>query len=304
MSEEKFARPNSPFLDALIESNTQTKVLDRGMIRVVDYMGNDSAIVQAARVSYGAGTKTIKDDDGLIRYLMRHRHSTPFEMCELKIHVKMPIFVARQWVRHRTANINEYSGRYSEMSPDFYTPNTRDVLAQSTTNKQGRDGKLHPTTATNAALLISDANEAAYRVYQQLLGKADGPNDLLPIDEPIARELARLVLPVSNYTEWYWKCDLKNILHFLSLRDDKHAQPEIQAYAKALDQIVSLWVPVAHRAYRDYLRDATSLSGIETKIIQMGFAGERIKKSDHKLSKSEWSELTAKFPAIAKLIDE
>jgi thymidylate synthase (FAD) len=219
-------------------------VLDHGFIRVIDYMGDDSAIVQAARVSYGAGTKHVQNDEGLIRYLMRHWHSTPFEMCEVKLHVKLPVFVARQWIRHRTANVNEYSGRYSILDREFYIPAPDQLAAQSTVNNQGRGEVLQGEEAARVLdLLKSDANRA-YDHYEAMLSQ-DGQQGL-------ARELARMNLPANIYTQWYWKTDLHNLFHFLRLRADPHAQYEIRVYAEAIAACVRDWVPLAFGAFEDY----------------------------------------------------
>lgn len=213
-------------------------VLDKGFVRVVDTMGNDASIVQAARVSYGAGTKSVREDSKLIAYLMRNEHLSPFEMVELKVHVKAPIFVARQWVRHRTASWNEVSARYSVMAPEFYLPAPEAIAAQSTSNKQGRGEPLDPETARAVAGDIDRASRTAFTYYEGLLRMG------------VARELARMVLPVNLYTEWYWKIDLRNLLHFIELRTDAHAQYEIRQYATALEEIVAAWVPATYEAFR------------------------------------------------------
>lgn len=218
---------------------THINVLDHGFVRIVDYMGDDSSIVQAARVSYGAGTRLRREDEKLIRYLMRNRHMTPFEMCEIKLHVKLPIFVARQWIRHRTANVNEYSGRYSVMDEDFYVPEKKDFLLQSRSNKQGREGKLPDDVIEASLQSIRELSELGYETYKAM------------IDAGVARELARMVLGTNFYTQWYWKIDLRNLFNFLALRTDSHAQFEIRAYAWVIDAIVSKWVPMAHAAYKE-----------------------------------------------------
>src|SRR5579862_4263601 len=277
-------RATVPALEEILY--TPQPVLDHGFVRVVDYMGDDGAIVQAARVSYGRGTRKVSEDRGLIHYLMRHRHSTPFEMCEIKLHVKLPIFVARQWVRHRTANINEYSARYSILDKEFYVPdaqyleslkeellvqkneeegqkdlfgaqasatqkNLKGTAAQSTTNKQGREHILSHEEAEEVLRTIKNHSEASYRRYTDLLNEEGGKK----IDEAkmgLARELARMVLPTNFYTQWYWKIDLHNLLHFLSLRADPHAQYEIRAYADVMVDTVKRWVPLAHAAFLEY----------------------------------------------------
>lgn len=232
-------RISVPAMNRLI--NTPISVLDKGFVRVVDYMGDDSSIVQAARVSYGKGTKTVSDDERLINYLMRHRHTTPFEMCEIKLHVKLPIFVARQWVRHRTASINEYSARYSELHNEFYIPSLDQIETQSTSNKQGRAVGLGRREKLDAYIRMEDASQEAYKNYEDLLALG------------VSRELARMVLPVNIYTSWYWKIDLHNLLHFIRLRSDSHAQYEIRMYSKAIEEIVNQWVPATWAAFKENL---------------------------------------------------
>ncbi len=217
-------------------------VLDKGFVRVVDYMGDDHAIVQAARVSYGAGTKTVRTDAGLIDYLMRHQHTSPFEMCDIKLHVKLPVFVARQWIRHRTASVNEYSGRYSEIANSFYEPEPSAIGRQSALDRQGSAGAVSPEAAARALAAWREGTAAAYEQYQALL--ADG-------DDAVAREVARIGLPVSHYTEWYWKTNLHNLLRFLELRMDSHAQYEIRVYAQAIGGIVQAWVPLTWASFLD-----------------------------------------------------
>ncbi|RPI67445.1 MAG: FAD-dependent thymidylate synthase [Ignavibacteriae bacterium] len=230
--------------------------LDKGFVRLIDVMGDDDSIVQAARVSYGAGTKKVLEDRGLIRYLLRHLHTTPFEMVEFKFHVKMPIFVARQWIRHRTANVNEYSGRYSEMKDEFYVPAPDQIRAQSANNKQGRsDEAFAPEEAERIRSMMQSTQEHLYAEYQELLGTG------------LAREIARINLPVSNYTEWYWKIDLHNLFHFLRLRIDAHAQYEIRVYGEAMAQIVKAAVPVAYEAFEDYILNSEKFSGNELKAL-------------------------------------
>lgn len=231
--------------------------LDKGFVRLVDYMGSDAAIVQAARVSYGAGTKKVSEDRGLIRYLMRHAHTTPFEMVEFKFHVKLPIFVARQWIRHRTANVNEYSGRYSVMPEEFYVPDAAQVRPQSATNKQGRaEETFSNAEAASIQALLQDGQQRAYNDYEKLLG------------DNFARELARINLPVSQYTEWYWKIDLHNLFHFLRLRIDGHAQYEIRVYADAMAQMVREIVPMAFEAFEDYTLNAVRLTKPELQAMK------------------------------------
>lgn len=226
--------------------------LDKGFVRLVDVMGDDGSIVQAARVSYGKGTKTLHQDRGLIRYLMRHKHTTPFEMVEFKFHVKLPIFVARQWIRHRTANVNEYSGRYSEMPDEFYLPGPDQIRYQSSSNRQGRsDEQISPEKVEKIISEMKETQDKAYSDYKNLL------------DENIAREISRINLPLSNYTEWYWKIDLHNLFHFLKLRIDPHAQYEIRVYGEVMAEIVKQIVPVAYEAFEDYVLHNSNFSRIE-----------------------------------------
>lgn len=236
-------------------------VLDHGFVRLVDTMGDDAAIVQAARVSYGEGTKSMSEDAALIRYLLRHQHTTPFEMCEIKLHCKMPIFVARQWIRHRTANVNEVSARYSVLGEECYVPEPEHVAYQDTANRQGRGEAVEAGVAEGVASLIDNATSGAHQAYQHLLGLG------------VARELARTVLPVGAYTEWYWKIDLHNLFHFLHLRLDHHAQYEIRAYAEAIMTIVKAWVPVAAQAFEDYVLNAVTFSAREMAAIRAAVAG-------------------------------
>ena len=257
-------------------------VLDHGFIRVVDYMGDDSAIVQAARVSYGAGTKHVQNDEGLIRYLMRHWHSTPFEMCEIKLHVKLPVFVARQWIRHRTANVNEYSARYSFLDREFYIPSPENLAAQSVVNNQGRGEVLTGAESARVLeMLKSDAN-TAYDHYEAMLSQ-DGQQGL-------ARELARMNLPANIYTQWYWKVDLHNLFHFLRLRADPHAQYEIRVYAEAIAACVRDWVPLAYAAFEDYRMGGTTLSAKAIAVLKRRLKGETVEQVDSGMSKGEWRE--------------
>jgi thymidylate synthase (FAD) len=257
-------------------------VLDHGFIRVVDYMGDDAAIVQAARVSYGAGTRTARDDAGLIRYLMRHWHSTPFEMCELKCHVKLPVFVARQWIRHRTANVNEYSARYSILDREFYIPDPSHLAAQSKANAQGRGETLPPEEAARVLAILRDDAGTAYDHYEAMLS-TEGQAGL-------ARELARMNLPMNVYTQWYWKIDLHNLFHFLRLRADPHAQYEIRAYAEALCEVVKDWVPAAWAAFEDYRLNAVTFSGRGMEALRRMLKGETVTREDVGMSAGEWRE--------------
>ena len=257
-------------------------VLDHGFIRVIDYMGDDAAIVQAARVSYGAGTKHVQNDEGLIRYLMRHWHSTPFEMCEVKLHVKLPVFVARQWIRHRTANVNEYSARYSILDREFYIPQPEHLAAQSVVNNQGRGEVLTGEESMRVLeMLKSDANRA-YDNYEAMLSQ-DGQQGL-------ARELARMNLPANIYTQWYWKVDLHNLFHFLRLRADPHAQYEIRVYAEAIAACVKDWVPLAYASFEDYRMGGVNLSAKAVAVLKRRLAGEVVTQETSGMSKGEWRE--------------
>jgi len=258
------------------------EVLDHGFVRVVDYMGDDAAIVQAARVSYGAGTKKARDDSGLIRYLMRHWHSTPFEMCEIKLHVKLPVFVARQWIRHRTANVNEYSARYSILDREFYIPEPAALAAQSTVNNQGRGAVLEGAEAQRVLDLLRDDATRAYDHYEAMLSQEG--------QQGLARELARMNLPANVYTQWYWKIDLHNLFHFLRLRADSHAQYEIRAYAEVMCQIVKDWVPLAYAAFEDYRLGAVTLSAKAIDVLKRRLNGEVVTAETSGMSKGEWRE--------------
>jgi len=267
-------------------------VLDHGFVRVVDYMGDDAAIVQAARVSYGRGTKKATEDRGLIRYLMRHWHTTPFEMCELKLHVKLPIFVARQWVRHRTANINEYSARYSILDREFYVPSPAALATQSSVNMQGRGSTLTGEEAERVLELIKSDSQKSYDHYMEMMNldeNSDQPLD--PNRQGLTRELARMNLPVNYYTQWYWKIDLNNLLHFLRLRADSHAQYEIQEYARVILEVVERWVPYTYEAFLNYRFNAASLSHQSLQVVKRMLAGEKIGLEESGLSKREWDEL-------------
>ena len=232
------------------------KCLDKGFVRLVDSMGSDDAIVQAARVSYGKGTSKVSQDRGLIRYLMRHRHTTPFEMVEFKFHCKMPIFVARQWGRHRTANINEYSLRYSEARDEFYYPDPKHVQLQSALNKQGRAGKIPKKLTDKVIQYFKEISERSFEMYQELN------------EAGLARELIRAILPVNLYTEWYWKNDLHNLLHFISLRSDSHAQYEIRVFSDAMAESVQKVAPFAWEAYQDYVVQGMRFSRIEQSLLE------------------------------------
>ena len=257
------------------------KVLGRGFIRVIDYMGSDSSVVQAARVSYGKGTKQLSQDAALIGYLMRHAHTSPFEMCEIKLHVKLPIFVARQWVRHRTANINECSARYSVVEREFYIPEHGSVAEQSTNNAQGRGDTLPPEVANSVIELFKNNSEQAYSCYDSML------------DQGVARELARMSLTLNCYTHWYWKVDLHNLLRFVMLRSGSGAQYEIRAYAQKILEIISLWVPMVHNAFVEHCLEAKTLSRSALSVVRSLLRGEKVTREDTTMSKREWSELMA-----------
>lgn len=284
-------REVAPELEAILYE--AIPVLDHGFVRVIDYMGTDSAIVQAARVSYGKGTKQTREDAGLIRYLLRHRHTTPFEMCEIKFHIKLPIFVARQWIRHRTANVNEYSGRYSIMDKEFYVPSPEHLAAQSTSNRQGRGDVLEGAEAARALEILTQDAQTAYAHYEELLGSTEEGDILSPDKKGLARELARMNLPVNFYTQWYWKIDLHNLMHFLALRADSHAQYEIRVYAEVMLDMLKKWVPITYQAFMDYRMGAAQLSAPALAIIQRMLKGEQVTQETSGLSKREWDELMA-----------
>jgi thymidylate synthase (FAD) len=268
-------------------------VLDHGFVRVIDYMGDDAAIVQAARVSYGRGTRKISEDRGLINYLMRHRHTTPFEMCEIKYHVKLPIFVARQWIRHRTASVNEYSARYSILDKEFYLPAPEYLAAQATTNRQGRGAVIGGEAAKRVLDLLRRDAERAYAGYSELLNEDASGAAADPERPGLARELARMNLSLNFYTQWYWKTDLHNLMHFLALRADPHAQYEIRAYAEAMLGTLARWVPMAHAAFLKYQMNAALVSATGLAVIRRLLAGERVDPKASGLSAREWRELMA-----------
>ncbi len=280
-------RPTVPALEALLFQ--ALPVLDHGFVRVVDYMGDDAAIVQAARVSYGRGTRRVSEDAGLIRYLMRHRHSTPFEMCEIKYHVKLPIFVARQWIRHRTANVNEYSARYSILDREFYIPGPEHLAAQSADNRQGRGAVLQGAEAAHVLDLLREDATRTYDHYAEMLNE-DGSD---PARQGLARELARMNLTLYTYTQWYWKSDLHNLFHFLSLRADPHAQYEIRVYAEAMLATVEAWVPAAFAAFRDYRLGAATFSAGMLAALRRMLGGEALTQAESGLNKREWTEMMA-----------
>ena len=270
-------------------------ILDHGFIRVVDYMGDDTSIVQAARVSYGKGTKKVSTDSGLIKYLMRHRHSTPFEMCEIKYHIKLPIFIARQWIRHRTANVNEYSARYSIMDKEFYVPSKENLAAQSTNNRQGRGALINGTQADNILKILKEDAERNYQHYEEMLNEKYDGTIIDDKKQGLARELARMNLTLNSYTQWYWKTDLLNLLNFLALRADSHAQFEIREYADVMMNTVKKWVPISYDAFVDYRVGGMELSAKGKIVIQKMIKGEKCDIDSSGLSKREWNELMNSF---------
>lgn len=260
------------------------KVLDKGFIRVIDFMGNDSAIVQAARVSYGKGTKTVNEDKGLINYLVKHHHTSPLEMCEIKLHLKMPIFVARQWIRHRTASLNEYSARYSEIKEEFYVPEKSRLVKQSKTNKQcSGNEELDEESASNFINMSNDHNEYFLEYYKSFNEKG------------LSREINRINAPVSNYTEFYWKIDLHNLLHFLKLRTHSHAQYEIKVYADILLDIVKQWCPLTHEAFMEHVINAKTFSRSQMEVLRRHLTKEILQQEETNLSKREFNELLEAF---------
>ena len=298
--ENKTKRVTAPELEKILYE--AIPLLDHGFIRVVDYMGDDTSIVQAARVSYGKGTKKVSTDAGLIKYLMRHWHSTPFEMCEIKYHVKLPIFIARQWIRHRTANVNEYSARYSILDKEFYLPAKEHLAAQSKSNRQGRGDVLEGEQAKKVLDLLKNDAERTYENYETMLNeKYDGSI----IDENgvgLARELARMNLTLNTYTQWYWKTDLLNLMNFLRLRADHHAQYEIRTYADAMLDTLKRWVPITYDAFMDYRVGGTEVSDKGKKVIQKLIKGDKVSIEESGLSKREWNELMEAFDLKDKLI--
>ena len=291
-------RATSPGLEEILFE--PIPVLDRGFVRVVDYMGDDAAVVQGARVSYGRGTKRISDDRGLIRYLMRHRHTTPFELADLKLHVKAPIFVTRQWFRHRTASINEYSARYSVLDREFYVPETGAVAAQSAANRQGRGEAVDESTARRVMEILRDDASRCHDNYLWMLNETEDGEVADPGRPGIARELARINLPVGIYTQFYWKVDLWNLLRFLGLRADPHAQHEIRAYADELLGIVRRWVPLVHDAFQDYVLNAASFSGQAVALLRAALASDaRLDPGAFGLSGRELRELVDALPELA-----
>ena len=266
-------RVTSPELEKVLYE--AMPVLDHGFVRVVDYMGDDTSIVQSARVSYGKGTKKVSTDSGLIKYLMRHRHSTPFEMCEIKYHIKLPIFIARQWIRHRTANVNEYSARYSIMDKEFYVPERENLAAQSTNNRQGRGDLINGKQADNILKILKEDAERNYQHYEEMLNEKYDGSIIDDNKQGLARELARMNLTLNSYTQWYWKTDLLNLLNFLALRADSHAQFEIREYASVMLNTVKKWVPTTYDAFIDYRVGGMELSAKGKLVIQKMIKGEK-----------------------------
>jgi thymidylate synthase (FAD) len=284
-------RPVAPALEEVLYQ--AIPVLDHGFVRVIDYMGDDAAVVQAARVSYGKGTKKVSEDKGLIHYLMRHRHSTPFEMCEIKFHVKLPIFVARQWIRHRTANVNEYSARYSILDREFYIPAPEQLAAQSVANRQGRGDVLTGVEAQRVLDILKQDSTTAYDHYAEMLNENEAGETVDVEKQGLARELARMNLSLNFYTQWYWKIDLYNFMHFLSLRADAHAQYEIRVYAEAMLDVLRKWVPLTAEAFEQHRLHAITLSKNALAAIKRMLKGETVTLETSGLGKREWSELQA-----------
>ena len=298
--ENKTKRVTAPELEKILYE--AIPILDHGFIRVVDYMGNDTSIVQAARVSYGKGTKKVSTDSGLIKYLMRHWHSTPFEMCEIKYHVKLPIFIARQWIRHRTANVNEYSARYSILDKEFYLPAPENLAAQSQINRQGRGEILEGEQAKKVLELLKSDAEQTYSNYERILNERYDGSVIDDKEVGLARELARMNLTLNTYTQWYWKTDLLNLMNFLRLRADHHAQFEIRAYADAMLDTVKRWVPITYEAFLDYRVGGTEVSAKGKSVIQNLIKGEQVSAEQSGLSKREWNELMEVFDLKDRLI--
>ena len=298
--ENKTKRVTAPELEKILFE--AMPVLDHGFIRVIDYMGDDTSIVQSARVSYGKGTKKVSTDSGLIKYLMRHWHSTPFEMCEIKYHVKLPIFIARQWIRHRTANVNEYSARYSILDKEFYLPEQENLAAQSQSNRQGRGDTLKGEQALKVLNLLKNDAEQTYNNYEMMLNERYDGSVINEKEVGLARELARMNLTLNTYTQWYWKTDLLNLMNFLRLRADHHAQYEIRAYAEVMLDTLKKWVPITFEAFMDYRVGGTEVSAKGKIILQKLIKGEDVSVDQSGLSKREWNELMIAFDLKDKLI--
>ena len=290
-SESKTKRVTASKLDKVLYK--PFKVLDHGFVRVIDYMGDDSSIVQAARVSYGKGTKKLNQDKNLINYLLSHRHTTPFEMNEIKFHIKLPIVVARQWIRHRTANVNEYSARYSILDNEFYIPKANDVKPQSQLNNQGREGEIEKDLKKHYLSLIKENAKINFSSYKHLLNVDEDGNTLDEKRPGIARELARMVLPLSSYTQWYWKIDLHNLMHFLALRFDDHAQYEIRVYAKVMLDLVKKWVPLTYDAFIRNRVNSLTLSSEAIEYLKMKIKNKKSSKT--KINKRELDNLKKIF---------
>ena len=288
-------------------------VLDHGFIRVIDYMGDDSSVVQAARVSYGTGTETVQSDTGLINYLLRHEHTTPFEQCSIKLHVKLPIFVARQWIRHRMANVNEYSARYSILDKEFYFPDPDDLAPQSKDNKQGRAGTYDQKVKDDIMMVLRQNAEETYGDYEILIQEGIDPAQD-DYGHGLARELSRMVLPTNIYTQWYWKTDLHNLMRFMRLRADSHAQKEIRVYAEMIERIVAEWTPATFEAYQNYIKDVLKFTSKELEALALVMNTEQgkimidvLKKLDVSMlqdvgtfSKGEWKEFLVKLESVEK----
>ena len=287
--ENSTKRVTSPELEKILYE--AIPILDHGFVRVIDYMGDDSSIVQAARVSYGKGTKKVSTDEGLIRYLLRHWHSTPFEMCEIKYHVKLPIFIARQWIRHRTANVNEYSARYSILDKEFYIPTEDKLAAQSKSNRQGRGDILTGDQAQEVLNILKDDSTRTYQNYEKMLNERYDGSVIDENKDGLARELARMNLTLNSYTQWYWKTDLLNLMNFLFLRADIHAQYEIRVYAEAMIETLKKWVPITHSAFLDYRVGAAHVSSKGLQVIKSLLDGNEANFEKSGLSKREWNEL-------------
>ncbi len=298
--EHKSKRVTAPELEKILYE--AIPILDHGFIRVIDYMGDDSSIVQAARVSYGKGTKKVSTDAGLIKYLMRHWHSTPFEMCEIKYHVKLPIFIARQWIRHRTANVNEYSARYSILDKEFYLPSPEHLASQSKNNRQGRGNIIEGDQAKNVLDLLKNDAERTYKNYEEMLNERYDGSTIDQNKTGLARELARMNLTLNTYTQWYWKTDLLNLMNFIRLRADDHAQYEIRAYADCMLDTLKKWVPITYEAFMDYRVGGTEISAKGKFIIKELIKGKKVSFEDSGLSKREWNELMIAFELKDKVI--
>lgn len=290
----------SPMLEEILYD--AIPCLDWGFVRCIDYMGDDDAIVQSARVSYGKGTKKVNEDAGLINYLMRNNHMSPFEMCEIKFHLKMPIFVMRQWIRHRTANVNEYSARYSIMNKEFYLPDAKNLAPQSNSNHQGRDGNtLSPDESARVLELLKRDAEQCHNTYVELMNVDENGNKINGDYDGLARELARMNLNLNYYTECYWKIDLRNLLHFVGLRADSHAQYEIRVYAEVIMDIINKWCPLAYKAFKEYRINSLTLSNKEVKKLRSYFKSFLINDSNKKpdeFSKGEWNDFINKLEKI------